>query len=122
MPLSGSKGTVLLVNDDPDVLFLWRNLLTHALPACRLRDATDAATALRLAEDPAVVAIVTDMKMQPVDGVAMVRALRAKGSRLPIVMVSGMDNRRAEALNAGVSEFLTADQWVEIAGKVSELV
>ncbi len=122
MPLSGSKGTVLLVNDDPDVLFLWRNLLTLALPHCRLREATDAATALGLAEDPAVVAIVTDMKMQPVDGVAMVRALRAKGSRLPIVMVSGMENRRAEAMEAGVSEFLTADQWVEIAGKVSELV
>ena len=53
--------------------------------------------------------ILTDCQMPRVDGISLVRALRARGDHTPVIMMSGLTDPavRGLALAAGVNEFLT---------------
>ena len=53
--------------------------------------------------------ILTDCQMPRVDGISLVRALRARGDDTPVIMISGQTDPtvRGMALAAGVSQYLT---------------
>ncbi|HNP71021.1 MAG TPA: response regulator [Kouleothrix sp.] len=50
--------------------------------------------------------IITDVEMPAIDGIALVRALRAQDARLPIVVMSGNIEAGSHALAAGANWFL----------------
>jgi CheY-like chemotaxis protein len=73
-----------------------------------LAAAADGQEALELLVDLHPDLILTDCQMPRLDGIALVRALRVRGDRTPIIMMSGQNDPQIKSLarEAGVSHFL----------------
>ena len=103
---------ILLVDDN----HYMRVLLAEILRAIGVKDiweASDGAEGLQMMRDHAVDIVMTDLSMQPLDGLDFVRLLRnspdSPNDMIPIIMVTGHTTlkRVAEARDAGVNEILT---------------
>ncbi|SEP04326.1 response regulator [Actinacidiphila rubida] len=97
---------VLVVEDDPPML----KALGIGLRAFDFSvvAAADAGTALDLAARSAPEAVLLDLGLPDLDGLDVLRSLRAWGS-VPVVVVSGRSGiaTRIEALDAGADDFVT---------------
>ncbi|WP_425999330.1 response regulator [Caulobacter sp. DWR1-3-2b1] len=103
--------SVLVVDDNANM----RKILAAILKAFGIRDiqeAEDGLQALRILNAREIDIIFTDLMMQPVDGLAFIRWIRASPASpcpyVPIVMITGHATKRSldEARIAGVTEFL----------------
>ncbi len=80
--------TVLIVDDDPGPLELYREILT--LAGARVRVATSARAALLMVQQEVPDAVVSDIMMPGEDGYWLIRALRdLPGERIPALAVTG---------------------------------
>ena len=97
---------VLVIEDDPEI----RRFLRAALGAeqYRLREATTAAEGLHQATLPPDV-IVLDLGLPDLDGVEVIRRIREKNKRTPIIVLSvrGTEHDKISALDAGADDFVT---------------
>lgn len=101
---------VLLVDDNHHM----RVLLTEILRALGVRhifEASDGAEGLQAIRHNPVDIIMTDLSMQPLDGIDFVRLLRrtpGHSQMTPVIMITGHSTlqRVHEARDAGVNEFL----------------
>jgi len=120
---------ILLVDDNHHM----RVMLTEILRAIGVKhvfQAGDGAEALQLMRTHQVDVIMTDLAMQPVDGIDFVRLLRNSPDSLnqmcPVIMITGHSTSRrvGEARDAGVNEFLakpvTARGVIERIGEIVE--
>jgi DNA-binding response OmpR family regulator len=98
---------VLMVDDDPDVRTSVARGLRHW--GFDVRVAATGKEALRLLSSETHDALVLDMQMPELDGVAVVTALRALGNDIPICVLSARDsvNDRIAGLEAGADDYLT---------------
>lgn len=102
--------TVLVVDDDPGPLELYREVLTMA--GARVRVATSARAALLMVQQEVPDAIVSDIMMPGEDGYWLIRSLRelppAQGGRVPALAVTGDPVRHsaARARQAGYDDHL----------------
>jgi CheY-like chemotaxis protein len=103
---------ILLVDDNQHM----RVLLTEILRAIGVRniyEANDGAQALQVMRNHPVDIIMTDLQMQPLDGIDFVRLLRkstdSPNPMCPVIMITGHSTLRrvAEARDVGVTEFLS---------------
>jgi two-component system chemotaxis response regulator CheY len=119
--------TILLVDDNHHM----RVLLTEILRAIGVRqvlEANDGAEALQIMRSQQVDIIMTDLAMQPLDGLDFVRKLRnsseSPNPMAPVIMITGHSTLRrvSEARDVGVNEFLskpvTARGVLERIGRV----
>ncbi|MBL8600414.1 MAG: PAS domain S-box protein [Myxococcales bacterium] len=84
----GGRGTVLVVDDEPAVARVLQRMLERESFATRVaHDGLEALDYLQQGLRP--VAVITDIAMPRMDGVALARALRTRGLTAPIVLVSG---------------------------------
>src|SRR5882757_1072927 len=99
--------TVLMVDDDPDVRTSVARGLRHS--GFDVRVAANGKEALRLLSNESHDALVLDVQMPELDGVAVVTALRALGNDIPICVLSARDtvNDRIAGLEAGADDYLT---------------
>jgi two-component system, OmpR family, response regulator PrrA len=107
-PAQESAGrTVLMVDDDPDVRTSVARGLRHS--GFDVRVAATGKEALRLLSTENHDALVLDVQMPELDGVAVVTALRALGNDIPICVLSARDtvNDRIAGLEAGADDYLT---------------
>ncbi len=82
------RDAFVLTVDDDDGMRCWHDaVLSRA--GYRSMAAADGEEALRLLATHHFDLVITDYEMPHLDGVGLVRALRAKGSRVPIIMISG---------------------------------
>ena len=104
-PMAGP--TVLMVDDDPDVRTSVARGLRHW--GFDVRVAGTGKEALRLLSSETHDALVLDVQMPELDGVAVVTALRALGNDIPICVLSARDtvNDRIAGLEAGADDYLT---------------
>jgi len=102
---------ILLVDDN----HYMRVLLAEILRAIGVKDiyeANDGAEALQAIRNQPVDIVMTDLSMQPLDGIDFVRLLRnspdSPNPMVPVIMITGHSTmaRVAEARDAGVNEFL----------------
>lgn len=120
---------ILLVDDNHHM----RVLLSEILKAVGVRnilEASDGAQALEAMRDQQIDIIMTDLSMQPLDGIDFVRLLRrspdSPNPMCPVIMITGHSTltRVQEARNAGVNEFmakpLTARGVVERINQIVE--
>ncbi|HUO03479.1 MAG TPA: response regulator [Rhizomicrobium sp.] len=102
---------VLIVEDKQHMRALLRALL-NALGVVDIYEAVHGAHALEVLRSKRCDLILTDMSMEPMDGLELTRQVRALHRKLnptvPIIMISGHTERdRVEAArDAGVTEFL----------------
>ena len=103
----GAGRTVLMVDDDPDVRTSVARGLRHS--GFDVRVAATGKEALRLLSNESHDALVLDVQMPELDGVAVVTALRALGNDIPICVLSARDtvNDRIAGLEAGADDYLT---------------
>ena len=103
----GASRTVLMVDDDPDVRTSVARGLRHS--GFDVRVAANGKEALRLLSNESHDALVLDVQMPELDGVAVVTALRALGNDIPICVLSARDtvNDRIAGLEAGADDYLT---------------
>jgi len=103
---------VLLVDDNHHM----RVLLTEILRAIGVRhvfEATDGAEALQLMRSHPIDIIMSDLAMQPLDGIDFVRLLRnspdSPNPMAPVIMITGHSTMKRvnEARDVGVTEFLS---------------
>src|SRR6202051_961838 len=103
----GAGAVVLMVDDDPDVRTSVARGLRHW--GFDVRVAATGKEALRLLSSESHDALVLDVQMPELDGVAVVTALRALGNDIPICVLSARDtvNDRIAGLEAGADDYLT---------------
>jgi CheY-like chemotaxis protein len=106
--------SILIVDDEPDVAELFRQRFRREARegAYVLHFAFSAAEALeRLATDiePELIVILSDINMPGMDGLALLREIKARRPELPVMMVTayGDEERRRRAAEIGAAEFLT---------------
>ena len=114
---------LLLVDDDAPIL----RMLTRTLSAegYEVQAAADGGAALAAVERNLPDAIVLDVTMPGMDGLAVTRRLRAKGVRVPILLLTARDavHEKIAGLDAGADDYLVkpfdAD---ELAARVRALL
>jgi two-component system chemotaxis response regulator CheY len=103
---------MLLVDDNHHM----RVLLTEILRAIGVRqvyEASDGAEALQMLRMQAIDIVMTDLAMQPLDGIDFVKLVRnspdSPNPMVPVIMITGHSTLRrvAEARDVGVTEFLS---------------
>ena len=105
---------VLVVDDQFTVRELQRSILEAA--GYRVETASDGREALnRLAADPQISLMVTDIEMPKMGGIELLRSLRSKrnSSSLPIVVVSsrGDEEDRRLGAEAGADAYIAKDEF-----------
>jgi two-component system cell cycle response regulator DivK len=101
--------TILLVDDVADIRRLYANYFEHV--GAMTVGAGDGAQALKLINDRLPTAVLLDLAMPGLDGIAVLRILRSdpRTRGLPVVALTGLDDEstRAQAFDAGVDLYLT---------------
>ena len=102
---------ILLVDDNHHMRVMLAEIL-RALGVRHLLEASDGASGLQMLRDRQVDIVMTDLAMQPLDGIDFVRLLRNSpdnpNTMIPVIMITGHSTlqRVQEARDAGVTEFL----------------
>jgi two-component system response regulator MprA len=100
------EAALLLVDDDAPIL----RMLARTLEAegYAVEAAPDGGAALAAVERSLPDAIVLDVTMPGLDGLAVTRRLRAKGLRVPILLLTARDavHERVAGLDAGADDYL----------------
>ncbi|MDZ4309504.1 MAG: sigma-54 dependent transcriptional regulator [Cypionkella sp.] len=97
---------LFIVDDDADHLAALCDLAGAA--GYRFKGFSDGATALLACQSALPDALVTDLRMPGMDGIALLQAVRAKGWDLPILMITGHGDvtHAVRAIQAGAEDFL----------------
>jgi DNA-binding response OmpR family regulator len=99
--------TILLVEDDPSIL---RGLqMNFGLEGFRMVAARDGEEGLRFARQHRPDLIVLDLMLPKIDGVAVIRELRAEDPDTPILVLSAKDSEadKVLALSLGADDYVT---------------
>jgi len=106
---STSKPVVLLIEDEEDVLHLVRYNLTKA--GFRVVSAGDGLTGLAMAREHAPDAIVLDLMIPEMDGLAVCRELKSREAtaRIPVIMLTAkaLEKDRVAGLELGADDYVT---------------
>src|ERR1700757_4213973 len=102
-----NTGDILLVDDDPDLLKLISLRLTSAGYKVRTADSGETALAALAIARPA--AVITDLRMPGIDGLALFEAIHRQHSTLPVIIPTahGTNPDAVSATQRGVFGFLT---------------
>jgi len=118
-----SEAALLLVDDDAPILRMLERTLTAE--GYEVVAAADGGAALAAVERNLPDAIVLDVSMPGMDGLAVTRRLRAKGLRVPILLLTARDavHERVAGLDAGADDYLVKPFDVdELSARVRALL
>ncbi|MGO4327438.1 sigma-54-dependent transcriptional regulator [Cupriavidus sp. 2TAF22] len=116
--------TVLIVEDDPDVRLGCEQALR--LEGIATRAVGSAEAALREAGENFAGVVVSDIRLPGMDGMALLRELKARDGALPVIMVTGHGDvsLAVQAMKSGAYDFLekpfSPEQLVEVARRALE--
>ena len=104
------KLNILVVEDEPNL----RDALCLAIECAghRVIGAADGPQALRMIErntgEHALNLVITDLKMQPMDGLTLLREIRAREAALPVLLMTAFGDveKAVAAMRAGACDFL----------------
>jgi len=101
------RTSILVVDDDPDLLRLMQIRLTAAGYAVTTADSAERALAQASVTRPRL--LVTDLRMGGMDGMALFEAIRAENPTLPVIILTahGTIPDAVAAVNRGVFGYLT---------------
>ena len=103
---SGRAPKILVVDDEPEVRDAVRDGLD--VEGYDVRTARDGSTALAAVGEWEPDALVLDVMMPGLDGLAVCRRLRALGDRTPVLVLTALDSvsERVDGLDAGADDYL----------------
>jgi two-component system sensor histidine kinase/response regulator len=100
--MGDAAGDILIVDDFPDALVLYEAVLTD--DGHRVRTAQSGVEALRLVEEREPELVLLDVSMPGLDGVEVLRRLRARRGSGPSVIMLTAARREPHAIEAGLKE------------------
>ncbi len=100
----GIEKWILVVDDDEQILIVWRGALLKYAGGWRLETARDGCEALDLAMQRAFDLIVTDIQMPCMNGSELTEAVRQLNQDVPVIWITGFpgDELEARAARLGV--------------------
>jgi signal transduction histidine kinase/DNA-binding response OmpR family regulator len=100
--------SILLVEDHPDQAELTRRALERQLPGSAVTVADRGAACLKRLDDAAYDLLVLDYSLPDINGLALLREIKARGHHLPVVMVTGQGDERiaVEAMKGGAADYI----------------
>ena len=110
-PVRLDRLKILIVDDNKHTRLLLAQIL-RAVGITQTFEAGDGAEGLQALRNHAIDIVLTDLAMEPVDGIAFARLIRtapeSPNSMVPVIMITGHATlkRIAEARDAGVNEFM----------------
>lgn len=110
----------LVVDDNADSRFLLVKTLQRKFPDALIHEAQESEPAVSIATMQPMAAIIAH-RAADMDGISMIRTLRAACPDTLIVMVSGLD-RTESAIRAGATCFLNYDEWLRVGSLVTDLL
>lgn len=119
---------VLLLDDDPDLVDLARTFVEREHDGMVVETETDPDTALDRIDGEAFDCVVTDYKMGTMDGLDLLRAIRADSPDLPVLFFTGKGSEEiaAEAINLGVTDYIRKETGTEqfhiLGNRIASLV
>lgn len=112
----------LIVDDDADSTFLARRNLLTVFPNASVVQVQTGQAALEAVSHQDFTAIVTDYRMPWMDGLTLVRKIRAMNIHVPIIMRTAMEDLEEQARAAGVDYVLPWFRWRELGDVVKEVM
>ena len=102
-----SQTRVLVVEDDRSIARLLQLELEHS--NLLVRCAYDGSAGLEAAAEFAPAVIILDIMLPGIDGVGVLKRLRQRGDRVPVVMLTARDAipDKVHSLNLGADDYLT---------------
>jgi two-component system response regulator HydG len=102
-----ARGRILVVDDEPSARHGLEKLLR--LEGFRVQCEADGHAALRAAGDFAPDVVVTDLKMPGMDGIELLRQLRAQGIDTPVIVATAFGDvpSAVAAMRVGADDYLT---------------
>jgi two-component system response regulator MprA len=99
--------SILVVDDDPNLLRMLRRGLTLAGYSVRAAEDGEAAMKLLIDEEPDLL-VLDVMLPEPLDGLELARRLRAGGSHVPIIMLTARDkvSDKVAGFESGADDYL----------------
>ena len=109
-----AQTSILVVDDDPDLLRLMQIRLSAAGYAVTAADSAERALAQLTIARPRLV--VTDLRMSGMDGIAATRAIRHSDPRARVIIVTehGQEQYRRAAEAAGACGFVLKENLLEL--------
>ena len=105
---------ILVLNDEEEALILLRHAMAREFPQAEVLNYSSAEDALGALRTERVDAVITDQRMPRMSGIDFVRRLRDAGMLIPIVMLTGSEEKKSEAIAAGVTTFISSASWSDI--------
>lgn len=104
---------ILIVDDEPRILLLMKGLLKAN--GYEVETAKDGAAALDAVKAGGVDIVITDLRMQPMDGMALFREVRAISPDIPVILLTAYASVETaiDAMKSGIFDYLTKPFKVE---------
>jgi CheY-like chemotaxis protein len=116
-----SESRVLVVDDDPDLVQLIAGMLE--ILGYPVESARNGAEALESVEENPPSLVVLDSRMPVMDGKGFAQALKDRGVRIPILVISGFANAQQFAADIGADGYLTKPfELTDLLATVQRLV
>lgn len=99
---------ILIIDDDRiDALSIKKSLM-QSEAYLSIDYALDATTALQMLEKEEFDCIFSDLKLPDIDGITLMKTIREKGIKIPVVILTSYGDERvaAEAIRAGASDYI----------------
>ena len=111
---------ILVVDDDPSILSTLAEFLD--MEGFEVQTATNGAEALESVEQSQPALVLLDMRMPVMDGWSFVRALRGRGRRLPILVMTAAQDARKWAEEVGAAGYVAKPfDLIEILNAVERI-
>jgi two-component system response regulator AtoC len=107
--------TLLVVEDNENKRWLLAHYIARGIENADCVMCASGAEAIQQLRLQPADAIVTDHSMQPVNGIELIKWVRAQGLKIPIIMVTAYLGIEEEALMAGATLVLNTYRFSEIA-------
>ncbi len=105
-----AKNVVLIVEDDADMLALYKKILNKYLPNFEIIEATNGYDAIRIIIDRVPSLVITDHEMPLMSGIQLIEALRKKetNKNIPVIVVSAKfnDSIKQTYLSLGIDKLI----------------
>jgi CheY-like chemotaxis protein len=100
----------IIVDDEEDARMLLRRILSKCHGAARISEAANGQEALKLYGSLGADLMIIDHHLPLLDGLSLVRYLRAQFVSIPLILTSNNPQIEREASGAGATRFLPKDK------------